>query len=265
VKDDGDSKAASQTPPPGNPRAADSITSSAEITAGPSVDPTVQENTAPMLDVHAPHQPVHTWKDFFIHIATIAIGLLIAIGLEQTVEYLHHRHQLREARNQLSVELDGNRAVLRKNIDSIKTLQDELDRDMVVIREYQSSNTTMSGKLNYSHTVFRPRDAAWLSVKQNGVLALMPYDEIEGHNYFYELLGDIMESVIGFTSPLKVAEAISRRSSNGNLTPQDVQALIAATSEAQGKVAITAMLLGIEQNSLQDQGQVPQKPETGGP
>ncbi len=40
-----------------------------------------------MLDVHAPHDAVRTWKDFFIHIAAIAVGLLIAIGLEQTVEY----------------------------------------------------------------------------------------------------------------------------------------------------------------------------------
>jgi hypothetical protein len=53
-----------------------------------------------MLDVHAPHESVHTWKDFFIHIATIVIGLLIAIGLEQTVEFFHHRHQVAEAREQ---------------------------------------------------------------------------------------------------------------------------------------------------------------------
>ena len=32
-----------------------------------------------MLDVHAPHANVHTWKDFLIHIAIITIGLLIAI------------------------------------------------------------------------------------------------------------------------------------------------------------------------------------------
>jgi hypothetical protein len=44
------------------------------------------EITRPMLDVHAPHEPIHTWKNFFIHLATISIGLLIAIGLEQTVE-----------------------------------------------------------------------------------------------------------------------------------------------------------------------------------
>ena len=39
-----------------------------------------------MLDVHPPQSATHTWKDFFIHIATICIGLLIAVGLEQTVE-----------------------------------------------------------------------------------------------------------------------------------------------------------------------------------
>jgi hypothetical protein len=51
-----------------------------------------------MLDVHPPHHPVHAWRDFFIHIATIVVGLLIAVGLEQTVEHFHHRHQLKELR-----------------------------------------------------------------------------------------------------------------------------------------------------------------------
>jgi len=35
-----------------------------------------------MLDVHPPHTSTHTWRDFFIHIATICIGLLIAVDLE---------------------------------------------------------------------------------------------------------------------------------------------------------------------------------------
>ncbi len=33
-----------------------------------------------MLDVHAPHETVHGWRDFFTHIATITIGLLIALA-----------------------------------------------------------------------------------------------------------------------------------------------------------------------------------------
>lgn len=207
-----------------------------------------------MLEVHPPHAVVHTWKDFIIHIATIAVGLLIAIGLEQTVEYFHHRHQLREARQQLSGEFDGNREVLRLNLDCIKSLQTELDRDMAVIREYQASHTPITGKLNYAHKIFRPRDGAWLSVKQSGVLGLMPYDEMENHNYFYETLRDVMDSVIGFTTPLKIAAAIAGRSPDGNLSTQDIEALITVTSEAQGKVAITAMLLSVEDDWFQKTG-----------
>jgi hypothetical protein len=63
-----------------------------------------QEAAAPMLDVHAPHEALYTWKGFFIHIATIVIGLLIAIGLEQTVEFFHHRHQVAETREALRIE-----------------------------------------------------------------------------------------------------------------------------------------------------------------
>jgi hypothetical protein len=55
------------------------------------------ETSEPMLDVHAPHETIHTWKDFLIHLTTIVIGLLIAVGLEQTVEYFHHRHQVAES------------------------------------------------------------------------------------------------------------------------------------------------------------------------
>ena len=66
------------------------------------------ENSAAMLDVHAPHQSIHTWRDFLIHIATISIGLLIAVGLEQTVEYLHHRHQVADLREALRIEREQN-------------------------------------------------------------------------------------------------------------------------------------------------------------
>jgi len=55
-----------------------------------------------MIEVHPPHQGVDTRGQFFIHIAAITIGLLIAIGLEQTVVYFHHRHQLQEARRDMA-------------------------------------------------------------------------------------------------------------------------------------------------------------------
>ena len=51
-----------------------------------------------MIDIHPPQTSDHTWKDFFLHIGTIAVGILIAIGLEQTVELIHQHHQRIELR-----------------------------------------------------------------------------------------------------------------------------------------------------------------------
>src|SRR6516162_150479 len=61
----------------------------------PSITP---EDPTPMLDVHPAHHAASTWRDFFIHIATIALGLLLAVGLEQGVEVIHHRHEANHAR-----------------------------------------------------------------------------------------------------------------------------------------------------------------------
>jgi hypothetical protein len=59
-----------------------------------------------MLDVHPPHEAAHSWKDFLIHIATIVVGLLIAVGLEQTVEFFHHRHERHQLVEDLKSEAE---------------------------------------------------------------------------------------------------------------------------------------------------------------
>jgi hypothetical protein len=67
-------------------RREESILTGSETVASETVE--IHED-APMLDVHPPHTAVHGWKDFWIHLATISIGLLIAVSLEQSVEWLH--------------------------------------------------------------------------------------------------------------------------------------------------------------------------------
>lgn len=49
-----------------------------------------------MIDVHPPHQVIHTWREYLLHRSTIVLGLLIAIGLEQSVEALHRAHEGQE-------------------------------------------------------------------------------------------------------------------------------------------------------------------------
>ena len=74
-----------------------------------------------MLDVHPAHHAASTWRDFFIHIAAISIGLLIAIGLGQTVEYLHHRHQVADLREALRIEREQNHSRLADQTTEFRT------------------------------------------------------------------------------------------------------------------------------------------------
>src|ERR1700722_3414472 len=91
-------------------------TTSLPIPSEPNCDADIskfaQEDPKPMFDVHPSHVAAHTWKDFLIQIATISVGLLIALVLEQTVEWNHHRHQRLKLEAQLLEEarhnFDGN-------------------------------------------------------------------------------------------------------------------------------------------------------------
>jgi hypothetical protein len=213
-----------------------------------------QKDPAPMLDIHPAHHAASTWRDFFIHIATIVIGLLIAIALEQTVEYFHHRHQLMEARKELSAEFDENRKVLGQNLAAVKTIQSQLDHNMALLREHQTSLAPFAGKLDYSYNLYRTPDAVWQSIQQTGALSLMPHDELRRNVYLYEVCTSFMEAVHAFYTQAEIAGAIAHRSPDGNLSTRDTDELITVTSETEGKLAYAAKFLGYEAIGLQKAG-----------
>jgi len=205
-----------------------------------------------MIEVHPPHEKVHSWTQFFIHIAAITIGLLIAIGLEQMVVYFHHRHQLQEARRELAVELESNRRVVGINLEATRKLTADLDADMALLRAPQISPPEIRSKLVYGlGNFYWPKDATWQAVKQNGSLGLMAHDELHYYVYIYEDIAIIMEQLSELGARTELASAIARRSPDGNLTPRDIEELSTATSEAQGKLAYSTLLLRLEENALQ--------------
>jgi hypothetical protein len=68
------------------------------------------------LEIHPPDHPIMTWKQFIVHMSTIVLGVLIAIGLEQSVERFHHRQErdalLADMRAESSENMDVTRLFL---------------------------------------------------------------------------------------------------------------------------------------------------------
>jgi hypothetical protein len=147
-----------------------------------------------MLDVHPPHAPTHTWKDFFIHIATIVIGLIIAVSLEQTVEFFHHRHQVNETRESLRAELRENIARYDINTAQIRLNSDKFQNDLFVLLYLQQHPGTpqqkLPGVLLYTVRHEAAQMAAWKTAQRTGVTELLTRDEVAQQEALYEVLGE---------------------------------------------------------------------------
>ncbi len=135
-----------------------------------------------MLDIHPAHHAASTWRDFFIHVGTICVGLLIAIALEQAVEAFHRAQERRELLHAIHAECESNIETLatgitfyRQQIDWETNAASAL-RAAPVVR----GTTTVTLPARLSVPVARAPSRAVLAVaKSSGKVALLPENEAE--------------------------------------------------------------------------------------
>ena len=166
-------------------RAAAALPAEAETVLTPEI-------SAPMLDVHAPHATVHTWKDFFVHIAIITIGLLIAIALEQCVESLHHMYQRHQLQHDLLEEAKRNREILREDLElqsQSAWFRGALAATKAIPTGGQTAITLppmpcIPGTVGANGMdavvrtkYFAPSDAVWSTARDAGLLIRLPVEE----------------------------------------------------------------------------------------
>ena len=140
----------------------------------------------PSLDVHPPHEPVHGWRDFLLHILTITIGLLIALGLEGVVEWQHHRHLVHEAEASLHHEIEKNAQQVPGVMDDLHKHQAELKKDVAVLdyiikngKAPKDSSTTVSARIVSFDSV------SWRTAQVSGAIAYMPYAKAQEYANIY--------------------------------------------------------------------------------
>ncbi len=135
-----------------------------------------------MIDIHPPQHAAITRRDFFIHLGIVVLGILIAIGLEQSVEYFHHRHQVAETREALRLERDANIHYYALALAEFRRQNARLINNLVVLRFLQQHPHTpqaqLPGILLWHATRVGFAESAWKTAQQSNVTALMPEDEL---------------------------------------------------------------------------------------
>jgi len=189
-----------------------------------------------MLDIHPAHHAATTWRDFFIHIATIVIGLMIAVGLEQTVEHIHHHILVRETREALRSEREDNRQRLAEYTRNFHWESALLQNNMLVLTTLQQHPGTPPEKLpgilvwTMRRSLFA--HAAWDTAQQDGVLAFMPHDEVLADQSLYRALDDISNANEDEWHALNDADRFLFRNSNlSQLSPAQIESELDLTEK----------------------------------
>ena len=152
-------------------------------------EPQVHEEET-VIDVHAPHGGIHTWRDFWIHLGTIALGLLIALGLEQSAEWAHRVHERHELEENLRGEGQNN----HRHAETDIALYDKIVVWLVQLQHGVDEARVSSGKTAFVYPA-RPdgmpdspryvayhvlETEAWTTAKESSLLVLLPQDEAAG-------------------------------------------------------------------------------------
>lgn len=196
-----------------------------------------------MIDVHpAPHAAL-SWREFLIHIATIVIGIAIAIGLEQAVETIHHHHQRDRLEEALRNESLLNRRLVAYNTDSVNQVRRNIRLNMTNL-EHDGKNFV---PVQPTHDTFLPFiDTAWTAARSSDLLGLLP-NQISESYWKVNFLTDATAAEIASLADArkKVNSLLYLHSSPSQLTPQERSDLLRAYSEEDQEVGnLNYILMG---------------------
>jgi len=211
-----------------------------------------------MLDVHLPHKTIDGVGEFFLHLFTITIGLLIAVGIEGAVERHQHRELAAQARDTMTAEIRKNSKSVGEALQDIDQEQQKLKRNLAELRKVQLNPKDPSSgglRLDISFNTTGLEDTGWRTAQATGALAFMPYAESEKYTSIYSVeetflknqdqLSDDESRVFGSIQRFHIGE--------GTLTKDAADAMAEQFGIWQGHLLtlkITARVLQEEQNAF---------------
>jgi hypothetical protein len=142
-----------------------------------------------MLDVHPPHKAIHGFGEFFLHIFTITVGLLIAVGIEAAVTRHEHRHLAEEAADTMTSEIRRNLDNTKQALQKIESQQAAMKANLAVLEKIQldpKSSAAQDAHIDASFGSVDFENTAWRTAQATGALSYMPYEEARKFSGIYD-------------------------------------------------------------------------------
>src|SRR5580698_5801686 len=200
----------------------------------------------PVLDVHPPHEPVHGWRDFFVHLFTITVGLLIALSLEGCVEWQHHRHLVHDAEASLHSEIASNAKDLKDVVGDLHKQQSALKQDVSYLKEViKDPKADHHGHMEIGFHIANFDSVSWKTAESTGALSYMPYEMAQEYSNIYSTQDELFkaEEVAGRDAILSLAPFINVGNEDVKPTAAEADALNQKIEVLQGQLLLVDSLM----------------------
>jgi hypothetical protein len=184
------------------------------------------------MDVNPPLQPVHSWRDFLVHLVTITIGLFIALTLEASIESIHHRHLVRDAHSNLRQEIAANHALYARNLREMQQNRDRLMRDLDQLRQLRDGKVPEHPDLSWRWAWDSYNEAAWNTARDSGAVPYMNTDWISLYSSLYaqqQYINATAHSILA--EETRAAAALEVAGTPSRLTAAQIEALLIKSAE----------------------------------
>ena len=135
------------------------------------------------MDIHKP-KAAHSIREFLIEIGTIICGILIALGLEQTIEFVHWRTEVAETREALREEIATNAAVAVIRAEEGRCMPTRLDEML----KWANGGPAYDLEAGRNAAFGGPHYTVWDVAKSGQAMSRMPLNERLAYADFYGIV-----------------------------------------------------------------------------
>jgi hypothetical protein len=181
------------------------------------------------MDIHKP-KPWGGWRELLKEIGTIVIGVLIALGAEQAVEWAHWQVEVRNGREHLREEISFDERVYLHRLGVASCVAKNLTDLKAVIGNVRAHKHVEPMSQFISPGNGPVRHEIWSSLNSAQVLVHFPKDELTRYSEFYQYVQDaeyFMDRESRAWQQLHLLEGSPDR-----LSAQDISALRVALTDA---------------------------------
>src|SRR5215471_1249430 len=141
------------------------------------------------MEIHVPHKPVLTVKEFFVHLAMITLGVFIALSFEGIASWFDHRALARDATANLTNEIRDNKKELDRVLSQLGQTHKDLEEIAKTVSTLADAKTPKPKSLSVGvhFQIASLQSASRTSAEVTGAFSFMEYEKVKKYAGVYDI------------------------------------------------------------------------------